>query len=130
MSTNKISKENASEEVRRFLDFYGIEESEDDIEQQEGFKTLVDLITPMVMKGQIEFTPECAVVQQMSNNDKITYKPVDGGAGIEMDKYKGENAKSLALLGYLSSQGFPWAQKLIGKDRKIAMNLASLFLHL
>jgi len=129
----KISEESAQKAVREVLDFYEIDTTRDDKEQEKVLDGYLDSFMKAYRRGNFENKQDedhgFCVVQHLKNGDKLTYRELRGKDRIVMEGFDNTRpySRAYAILGKLSGHGEDVIKKLKGKDWKDAEALAMVF---
>lgn len=136
MSNMILSEENAEEQFNLLLEYYDIDEPEDD-DLKKAFGMAKRKLIKAIRKGRLEIKEEngLKVYQNLSQKytqmeSPIVYGEVCGKAKIAMREASDNDnyGKIYALLGGLTGNGSGQIKVLKGIDLAIAENLGSVFL--
>lgn len=131
MTNNTISAEVAKEQLDSLVEYYDIDIESDDVDQARARQSACDKVIRAIRAGRLEINKETmVVVQTLKNDNKLTYRELDGKAKVEMGKRSNDDThgKIYSLLGSLSGVGFNGITALKGKDLTLAESLGILFL--
>ena len=130
---NKVlSRESASEQVARLLDYYDCDRND----ASEVFKSVLLALENAFMLGRLEIEigeKGCVLKQHLGKPvegmpNPLVYGDLTAKAKLEIDKYEGNYGRTFALLGVLSGEGKAVIEKLRLKDLSIAETLGAFFL--
>ncbi|MDR0475547.1 MAG: hypothetical protein LBH43_17975 [Treponema sp.] len=133
-SKYKLSEESADESVRELLNFYEVDPSRDNPNEDKALEESLNDLSKAYRRGAFENKHDDAlgfcVVQHLKNGDTLTYRELGGRERIAMDGFDNNRqiAKVNALLGKLCGFGEDIIKKLKGQEWRDARNLALVFI--
>ena len=129
----KISEESAEKLVREVLDFYEIDPSRSDREQEKVLEESLNDLQKAYRRGALENKLDdvkgFCIIQHLKNGDTLTYREMKGKDRVVMDGFDNSKAfaRTNAILGKLCGYGEDAITKLSGRDWETARTLALVF---